>query len=116
VPGGRGLHDAVCNVRIDVLLTGGCPGDGKARSIRFPDPAAVAVVMAEGRVLALPVLIELKLASGLWATDRLQDLADVIHLIRANRLPVEFGEGLHADVRAKCRELWSAAKNPTDEY
>jgi hypothetical protein len=115
VAGGRGLRDAVCNVPIDVLLTGSYPGDGKPHGIQFPDPAAVAVVMAEGRFLQLRTLVELKLASGIWAIDRLQDLADVIKLIRVNQLPEEFAEQLHATVRAKYRELWFAAQNPSGE-
>ena len=115
VPGGRRLTDMVCKVPIDVLVTGGCPGDGKPRAIRFPDPADVAITVAEGRVLSLPVLIELKIASGTWATDRLQDLADVIQLIRINCLPVDFSGRLHPDVRAKYQELWNAAQNPSSE-
>jgi len=57
-------------------------------------------------------LIELKLASGMSAVDRLQDLADVLALIRANDLAESFGEALDASVRDKYRELWIAAQRP----
>jgi len=32
----------VCNVSIDVLLTGDYPGDGKPKPVVFPDPAVIA--------------------------------------------------------------------------
>lgn len=57
--------------------------------------------------------MELKLASGISAPDRLQDLADVIALIRVNRLAEGFGEELDPSVRGKYRELWSAAQHPS---
>jgi hypothetical protein len=43
VPGSRGLRDTEHNVKIDVLLTGDYPGDGKPKPVRFPDPATVAI-------------------------------------------------------------------------
>jgi hypothetical protein len=113
--GGRRLRDMVCNVPIDVLVTGGCPGDGVPRGLTFPDPAGAAVTTAQGRVLSLPVLVELKLASGLWTRDRPRDLDDVIQLIRANQLPADLGQGFHEQLRSKYAELWDAAQHPTSE-
>ena len=94
--GARGVTDARHNVPIDVLLTGDYPGDGKPKPVRFPDPADVGVSMDDISVVSLPTLVELKLASGMSAPDRLQDLADVIELIRVNSLSVEFAAGLDA--------------------
>jgi hypothetical protein len=66
------------------------------------------------RVLDLRTLVELKLASGISAPDRLQDLADALNLIRANQLPASFGGSLDPSVRAKFEELWRAAQEPSD--
>ena len=40
--GSKGLRDATVNVKIDVLLTGEYPGDGKEKPVAFPDPATAA--------------------------------------------------------------------------
>jgi hypothetical protein len=107
-PGSRGVRDAERKVPIDFLLTGGIPG------VVFPDPAAVAIECAGRKYLSLASLVELKLASGLSAPDRMQDFADVIQLIRCNRLGEHFADGLHAYVQPKYRELWGYAQNPSD--
>jgi len=65
--------------------------------------------------VTLDTLLELKLASGMTAAHRPQDLADVIELIRVNRLPIEHGERLNPYVAEKFRELWRAAQI-VDEY
>ncbi|HET6201997.1 MAG TPA: hypothetical protein VFI25_04245 [Planctomycetota bacterium] len=112
--GSRGVRDTENKVAVDFLLTGGYPGDGKPKPIRFPEPSKVGVEGAEYRVLSLRPLIELKLASGITAPHRLQDLADVIALIRARTLPLEFAEKLHPFVREKYRELWRQAQEPKE--
>jgi hypothetical protein len=101
-------------VPIDFLLTGGIPGDGTPRGVSFPDPVDVAVEIAGCRYLALGRLVELKLASGLSAPDRLQDFADVIQLIRKNTLGEHFADQLHPYVQPKYRELWGYAQRPSD--
>jgi hypothetical protein len=106
VPGGRGLRDTENGVDIDVVLTGGFPGDGKPKPVSFPDPAAVAQRGAKVALLPLPMLIELKLASGMTAPHRLKDLADVQELIRAARLRRELADELDPYVREKYLELW----------
>lgn len=115
VPGGRHMRDVVCNVPVDVLVTGRYPGDGKPRGLAFPDPALVAVQMPVGQVVSLPTLVELKVASGMYTADRLQDHADVIQLIRANHLAEDFAEQLHPDVRDRYRQLWQIAQNPSGD-
>jgi len=68
------------------------------------------------RVIQLEPLIELKLASGMSASHRLRDLADVQDLIATLKLPIEFAETLDASVRETFRELWrSAQANSSDE-
>ena len=115
-PGSRGLRDADNNVRIDVMLTGDYPGDGNPKPVAFPDPAEVSQPDSQGKpVLQLPVLLTLKLASGMTAAQRPGDLADVIELIRRNGLAPEYAQQLDPYVRDKFRELWEAAQI-TDEY
>jgi hypothetical protein len=113
-PGSRGVKDAQTRVPIDFLLTGGVPGDGVQRGVLFPDPEAAAVEIAGRRYLGLARLVELKLASGMSAPDRLQDLADVIQMIRKNALGEHFGDQLHPCVRPKFQELWGVAQRPSD--
>ena len=114
-PGSKGLRDATVNVKIDVLLTGEYPGDGKEKPVAFPDPAAAAIRGERFALLPLERLIELKVASGMTAPHRLRDLADVIELIRVHALPAEYAESLNPYVREKYLELWGAAQTSDDE-
>jgi hypothetical protein len=51
------------------------------------------------RVVTLEKLVELKLASGMTAPDRLKDLADVQELIKARGLDADFAAELNPYVR-----------------
>src|SRR5262249_28667564 len=113
--GSRGVRDTDTGVAIDFLVAGDYPGDGRPKSVRFPDPADVPRGDGPYRVLDLRTLIELKLAAGLSSPDRLQDLADVLALIRANHLPAAFADALDASVREKYHELWRVAQTPPRE-
>jgi hypothetical protein len=110
------VRDTATATPIDFLIAGGHPGDGKPRGVRFPDPGPSAVVLDGKRMLSLPALIELNLASGLSAPDRPRDFDDVIQLIRANNLPATFAALLHPEVQAKYGELWGYAQRPTRDY
>lgn len=112
--GSKGVRDVETGVPIDFLVAGEYPGDGLPKSVSFPDPSSVPSGQEPYRVLDLRTLIELKLASGLSAPDRLIDLADVLALIRANRLGQDFAADLDASVREKYEELWRAAQRPAD--
>jgi len=68
--------------------------------VRFPEPAAVSVAAGSLRVLALPRLIELKLASGMTAPHRLQDLADVLRVIEKLGLAPELAQQLDPFTRS----------------
>lgn len=109
-PGSKGLRDTENGVTIDVLIAGEYPGDGKPKSVRFPDPADIARKGERGAFLPLPTLVELKLASGISAPHRLKDLADVLELIRVAKLAPSFANAMDASVRAKFAELWDAAQ------
>lgn len=115
-PGSKNMRDAETGVDVDVLLVGDYPGDGKPKPIRFPSPSRVAVRGGElpVKIMNLRTLIELKIASGMTASDRLRDLDDVIQLIRANRLSKAFLLRLHPWVRRKFVELWMAAQLPVE--
>jgi hypothetical protein len=108
-PGSHGLRDTENGVDIDVLVAGEFPGDGKPKPVAFPDPSAAPRVGAH-RIVSLPKLVELKLASGMTAPHRLKDLADVLELVRAAHLPVSFADSLDPYVREKFLELHRAAQ------
>ena len=114
-PGSRGMRDTEFNVNVDILLTGDYPGDGKPKPVTFPEPSA-AIHAGEPRLLSLPMLIELKLASGISALSRLKDLADVEELIIINKLPRSFTAHLNSYVHAKYDELWLAAQTREEEH
>ena len=109
-PGSRGLRDPEHGVDIDVVLAGTYPGDGQPKPVVFPDPASAAARGVRIALLPLPMLIELKLASGMTAPHRLKDLADVLELIRALALSADLAEELNPYVREKYAELWRAAQ------
>ena len=109
-PGSKTLRDTVNNVTIDFLLTGEFPGDGKPKPVVFPDPAVAGQKVGRLSLMPLPGLVDLKLASGMSAPHRIKDLADVLELVRAARLPLELEQSLDPSVREKFRELWNAAQ------
>ncbi len=115
-PGGKSVRDTTNDVQIDFLLAGDFPGDGKPKPVAFPDPVAVATEGDRYKVLSLTGLLELKLASGMTAPHRLQDLADVLRLIRETKLSRELAAQLSPYVRPKYDELWILAQHPEDEY
>jgi hypothetical protein len=93
------------NVPIEVITSGEYPGDGLPKPVQFPDPNESFVVIDGVRTITLEKLIELKLASGMTAPDRLKDLADVQELIKAKSLDESFAERLDSSVRGRFLEL-----------
>lgn len=108
-PGSRGLRDVENGVRIEFLVTGEFPGDGKPKPVAFPAPEDAAIEMAGLRILGLAKLVELKLASG-TTPGRRKDLGDVQELIKLLQLPAAYAERLHPSVQEKYRELWAEAQ------
>lgn len=99
-------------MRIEFLISGEFPGDGKPKPIAFPKPQEAAVVVGGIRYLELPRLVELKLASGMTGgAARLKDLADVVELIKILDLPGDFVADLHPYVREKFLELWTGIRD-----
>ena len=113
--GSKGFKDALNGVKVDILIVGDYPGDGRPKPVSFPAPESVREVHPESLpYLTLQSLLELKIASGMTAAHRLQDLADAIQLIRINGLPREYAEQLNPFVHAKFVELWHAAQVSED--
>ena len=110
VAGGKNLRDTDSGVRIDFLVAGEFPGDGKPKPVAFPDPAAAAVEHDGIRYLGLATLIEMKLASGMTSAARLRDLSDVLELIKVLSLTETFADRLCPYVREKYLELCGAVR------
>ncbi|HEY3244286.1 MAG TPA: nucleotidyl transferase AbiEii/AbiGii toxin family protein [Phycisphaerae bacterium] len=91
----RRFYDPQTQVTFDLLVSGEIAGHrGRNKTIRFPDPAE-AVEIAGLRTVSLEQLIALKLVT--W---RLQDWADVVRLIRENKLIEEFSQRLPKEIHA----------------
>jgi hypothetical protein len=78
----KNLRDTELGVRIEFLVSGEYPGDGRPKPVAFPEPVAVSIELDGVKYLGLPSLIELKLASGMTNASRMKDLADVLELIK----------------------------------
>lgn len=117
-PGARkALRDTTTGVKVEFITTGEFPGDGKPKSISFPDPAGNTVERAGISVISLPRLIELKLASGLTAEHRrYRDLGDVETIIAYLKPPRSLGEELDPSVRDEYYRMWDAAQNAYDPF
>jgi hypothetical protein len=97
-------------VPIEVIVAGEYPGDGKPKPVSFPTPATSSIEIDGVQIVTLEKLIELKLASGMTAPDRLKDLADVQELIKVRGLSSDFAAALNPYVREKFLELAGAVE------
>jgi hypothetical protein len=98
------------NIPVEVITSGEYPGDGLPKPVVFPDPADASVDIDRVKTITLEKLIELKLASGMTAADRLKDLADVQELIKVKDLDGSFAARLDEFVRAKYLELYDGVE------
>ena len=115
-PGSKHLRDTEHGVKIEFLVTGEFPGDGKPKPVVFPTPESVATEIDGIRYISLQALIELKLASGMTNPERARDLADVLELIKALDLSSDFSDRLHPFVQARFKQLWEDAHPPAKRY
>ena len=106
----KSFQDTQTGVRIEIVTSGEYPGDGKPKSVRFPNPSEARIQKENLWLIALEKLVELTLASGLTAPHRLRDLSDVQELIIRLNLPLDFEEKLDSSVRAEYRRLWNNAR------
>jgi hypothetical protein len=102
------------NVPVEIVTTGEYPGDGKPKSVQFPNPIECCQEIEGVKTITLEKLVELKLASGMTAADRLKDLADVQELIKIKKLGAEFAVKLDESVRGKYLELFQSVQNAED--
>ena len=108
-PGARKrLRSTRDGVNIEVITSGDYPGDGLPKPVSFPRPLDASIEIDGVRMVTLEKLVELKLASGMSASDRLKDLADVQELIKTRQLSAKFAERLDPYVRDKFLELYQA--------
>jgi hypothetical protein len=115
-PGARKrLRSTRDGISIDVMTTGEYPGDGKQKPVSIPDPSTASTEIDGIRIVTLEKLIELKLASGMTAPDRLKDLADVQELIKIRGLQPEFAEQLDPYVRGRFLELCETVEQSPKE-
>jgi hypothetical protein len=112
------LRSTTDNVSIEVMTSGEFPGDGKPKPVSMPIPSTASQDINGIRFVTLEKLVELKLASGISAGDRLKDLADVQELIKLKGLGPDFAEKLDPYVRSKFIELQSSIRstNINQEY
>jgi hypothetical protein len=107
-------------VSIKVLTSGDYPGDGQPKPVSFPVPADASTEVEGVRIVTLEKLVELKLASGMTAPDRLKDLADVQELIKIRGLTSDFAGGLNPYVREHflnlLRAVEQARRNSSEEH
>jgi hypothetical protein len=104
------LRSTADNVSIEVMTTGEFPGDGKPKPVSMPRPADASIEINGIKFVTLEKLVELKLASGISAPDRLKDLADVQELIKIRKLDADFTLKLDPYVRTKYLELEEAVR------
>ena len=102
-------------VSIEVIMTGEYPGDGKPKPVSFPVPSDASIDIDGVQIVTLDKLIELKLASGMTAPDRLKDLADVQELIKARGLSSDFAASLNPYVREQYLQLCNAVEKARED-
>ena len=110
----KNLRDAQNGVKIDFIISGQFPGDGKPGPVAFPCAEESSEVQNGIRVVSLAKLVELKLASG-QAVHRLKDLGDVQEIIRHFKLPHDFAERLDPSLQAQYRRIWTDAQGAADD-
>jgi hypothetical protein len=110
-PGSKNPRDTDTGVRIEFIVSGDYPGDGKPKPVAFPDPAGVSTEIAGIKFLTLPAVVELKLASGMTNPRRAKDLVDVQELIAILALADDFAARLHPFVRDKYVELFRVVRD-----
>ncbi len=108
--GSKQLRDTDTGVRIEFLIAGQYPGDGKPKPVVFPQPSDVAVSIEGVRCVGLPTFVQLKIVSGITA-NRFKDLGDVQELIKALNLPAEFADQLDPSVRQDYVNLWNKTQS-----
>lgn len=112
--GSKNLRDVESGVRIEFLITGDYPGDGKPKPVSFPDPDDASVEIGGVRFLQVSRLVELKLVSG-SLPGRRKDLGDVQELIRLLHLPRDLTVQLDPSVHPSFELLWDEVQQAPEQ-
>ena len=107
----RHLRDIERGVKIRFQVAGESPGGREPKILPWPDPAVICEMIHEARYVRLATLITMKLVEGRSDPGRLKDLADVVELIKALKLPAEFVDRLHPLVRETYTEHWVGVRD-----
>jgi hypothetical protein len=103
--GSKDILDKANRVAVKFVVAGDFPGDGRRKPVAYPDPIEASEEKDGIRWMKLPVLIEIKLASGMTNAAKADDLDDVRELIKSLKLDARFAEQLNQYVREKFEEL-----------
>ena len=107
----KSFRNARTGVCVEFLTTGEYPGDGKPKPVAFPDPRQASIDIEGVRVVDLPTLVNLKLASGMTQPSCRRDLADVQDLIRTLSLDDTFADRIDPYVREMYLTLLSELRH-----
>ncbi|KAG4067739.1 hypothetical protein HA402_005511 [Bradysia odoriphaga] len=111
----RSFRDPVSNVGVDVIVAGEFPGDGKEKSISFPDPSTTNVNIDGVKVINLHTLIDLKLASYMsMPQQRMKDRTDVSGLVKILSMDESYAVNLHKDVVDEFLRIVEEVKSEMD--
>lgn len=112
----KNLRDTEFGVKIEFLISGQYPGDGKPKPVAFPVPDQDVIEQDGIKFVNLKTLIELKLASGISNPERMKDLSDVQELIKQLAIPESFRDQLNEYVQPKFDEIWTAVNGRPKKY
>lgn len=113
----KNLRDTQSGVKIDFIISGSFPGDGKKSPVSFPLPEDVTELKDNIYWLNLPTLVNLKLASGMTGgIDRAKDITDVLEIMKMLLLPKEFSVKLNPYVQDKYLEMWQELRGSQRRY
>lgn len=110
----KNLRDARTGVRIDFLISGQFPGDGKPGPVAFPEPHEASEIKEGIKVLTLSKWAELKLISGKLPSRR-RDWADIQDAIRTLSLPRSFSDLLEPTLRDAFNQLWDEVQTGSED-
>jgi hypothetical protein len=108
--GNKDIRDKTNGVTVKFLVAGDFPGDGRRKPVVHPEPIEASVEKDGIRWMTLPVLIDIKLASGMTSSTKTKDLDDVKELIKGLNLDAKYGQNLNEYVREKYEELFLAVE------
>lgn len=111
----KNLRDTQTGVKIDFLISGQYPGDGKPGPVVFPTPGDASTVQDGIRVLTIEKWTELKLVSGKLPSRR-RDWADIQDAIRALKLPRNFADRLDPSLSEDFYRLWDEVQTDVGDF